>query len=124
MMVANKMQFLRRFARDNLGKSEPVTLAGAEKDALCDAIEHGLRALDGFWEAIAGRQLTEAEKWGGGLEMSALRIGAAVLVDGWGLRGTRLTIADAKEGGYFTLRFAHNGNIVPGLFHRDLIVAE
>lgn len=64
MSPPNKMQLLRRFARDNRGRSDPVIFDREEIDAICDAIDHGLRALDEFWQAAAGRSLTEAEKWG------------------------------------------------------------
>lgn len=52
--------------------------------------------------------------------MSALRLGAAVLVDTCGLRGAALTVAEAKDDGYYALRLA-NGNPVPGFYHVDLM---
>lgn len=55
--------------------------------------------------------------------MSAPHIknGATVRIDVHGLSGASLIVARHVERGYYELRFAHNGNTVPGFYHADLM---
>jgi hypothetical protein len=62
MSSANQMHFLRRFARDNRNAVTQLRLRGHERQELARAIDHALDALDGVWEAAAGRKLTDEEK--------------------------------------------------------------
>lgn len=51
-------------------------------------------------------------------------IGDHVFVEQWsGLTSIRAIVAEpAPRPDYFALDFAHNGNRIPGYYHRDLLV--
>lgn len=61
--VDNKMQMLRRFAAAHKS-GDPINLTRKDSIELSEAILSALTCIDEFWETVAGRQLTDEEKWG------------------------------------------------------------
>lgn len=47
--------------------------------------------------------------------------GAAVRVEGWGFDDQPCEVIRHERDGYYALRFAHNGNQVPGFWHGRLV---